>query len=464
MKCRHLLFSIIFLGLITFVAVCVKADVELGRSPAASRGNQRIIVLLVEFPDAKHTVSYERIRERLKEVDTFYREASYGQMWITSEVTQKWYQVSTPLNQLDIQEWDYNSNDLHKFETEAIHSCDPDINYRNYDYIAIVAAGGVWPNAYSSVEVTTNDGINLLEVAIVNEQSESGVYAHELGHLLPSNYEPWNGKGLPDLYNYDVAKGKKSAGAYVGPWDLMDTDKPARHFSSYSKIMLGWIGSEVVRPISKQLYLLTIQPLERDLGTRAVKIPLRSGEYYLVEVRRKIGFDTILPDEGVLVYHVDETKTSGHGVLQTIDSKPLTKTLDDASFHLEDMFEDRENNVYLLVALTDGSSFTVAISGTDPTKVDSDGDGLTDVEEIRRGTDRFSADTDSDFWSDRADPWPTNPLMPNLIVILPVLILSVTIIIVWKRTSFLKKMPPATSISPPEKAYPTLLGSTVAET
>jgi outer membrane protein assembly factor BamB len=56
--------------------------------------------------------------------------------------------------------------------------------------------------------------------------------------------------------------------------------------------------------------------------------------------------------------------------------------------------------------LVDGAWFDVLVQNPEIRK-DSDGDGLTDLEEERLGTDPHKADTDGDGDSDDVDPWPT---------------------------------------------------------
>ena len=47
---------------------------------------------------------------------------------------------------------------------------------------------------------------------------------------------------------------------------------------------------------------------------------------------------------------------------------------------------------------------------------DTDGDGLSDPEEISKGTSPLKGDTDGDLWKDSIDPFPTGALFPNAII------------------------------------------------
>lgn len=137
---------------------------------------------------------------------------------------------------------------------------------------------------------------------------------------------------------------------------------------------------------------------------------------YVIEVRRRIGYDKTLPAEGVLIYLVDLNMENGHGILKVIDGKPKTKTLDDAPFKRSDVFEDNQNHVYVVAALIDGVGFTIVVSGTRIQSIkDTDQDGLFDFIEVQLGTDPENPDTDSDGLKDgdEVNRYGTNPLNPD---------------------------------------------------
>jgi M6 family metalloprotease-like protein len=414
----------------------------------------------------------------LTELDAFFREVSYGLAWIKADVTDRWYEIPIPLSKYDIQKWSFNQADMSDFRRNAITVADPDVNYQNYAYVIIVAAGKVWGNAAVSQSIVNNDSVSRFNIVVLNEQSQMGTYAHELGHLTPSEYRPRGGIGLPDLYSYEASEKDQPASVFVGPWCIMDVSKTPRHFCAWGKIMLGWITPEVVKPSVTQVSLFTIQPLEKDSGLRAVEVFLKSDRYYVIEVRMGKGYDRNLPGEGVLIYYVDESKRSGYGVVRVIDRNSLTKTLDDAAFRVGDKFEDDENSVYIAVVIQENSGFTVAISGskilslkdsdgdglfdyveerlgtdprnpdtdsdgltdreevlkygTDPLRSDTDGDGLADGDEIKYGTDPLQWDTDGDHWGDGLDVAPNNSLIPTIPLV--AMIAAVLLVAAVRRT------------------------------
>ncbi|QEL16894.1 M6 family metalloprotease domain-containing protein [Limnoglobus roseus] len=122
--------------------------------------------------------------------------------------------------------------------------------------------------------------------------TDISVFCHEFGHML----------GLPDLYAKPEVPGMEG----VGSWCAMSQQNPAgrpQHFSAWCKQELGWIKPMMIDPTKKQKLILA--PIE-DAKSECFKIPVRpdGSEYFLLENRRKTGFDTDLPAEGLLVWRV----------------------------------------------------------------------------------------------------------------------------------------------------------------
>jgi immune inhibitor A len=138
-----------------------------------------------------------------------------------------------------------------------------------------------------------------------------GVFTHELGHML---------FGLPDLYDL----GQSSYG--VGNWSLMsygawngegticpellpcisNGDSPAWP-DAWSRIRMGFESPQV---ITQNITGFEFFPVESNSGN-VVKLwtpNLANEEYFLVEYRQITGYDKELPGEGLLIWHVDETK------------------------------------------------------------------------------------------------------------------------------------------------------------
>ena len=131
--------------------------------------------------------------------------------------------------------------------------------------------------------------------------SQIGVFTHELGHAF----------GLPDLYDTDTGNGRH-AGA--GIWDLMasgswgcnnSTPESPCHLGAWSKAALGWVDVTTLAPDADH-GTLTLPPVETASTVYRVDATDGSDEYYLIENRQRIGYDTQLYAEGLLVWQIDD--------------------------------------------------------------------------------------------------------------------------------------------------------------
>lgn len=151
-----------------------------------------------------------------------------------------------------------------------------------------------------------------------------GVYAHELGH----------GFGLPDMYDTDgTGSGGDSEG--LGHWALMSSgnwnrqESPA-HMSAWSKIELGWITPLELND-TDALALDIPNVNEHEFVVKVHTEQMASGEYFLIENRQAISFDTYLHSPGLLIYHINEANGNNRDPLN------LKWALEQADglFHLE---------------------------------------------------------------------------------------------------------------------------------
>ena len=122
-----------------------------------------------------------------------------------------------------------------------------------------------------------------------------GTFVHEFGHCL----------GLPDFY--DTGNG----GHYgLGDWDIMclgcynnDGFTPPG-YSAYEKVFMGWVDYITARPGT--YYTLPVWNQKNAATDKAVCITsdLNENEYFVLEYRKKQGWDRYAPGEGIMITHV----------------------------------------------------------------------------------------------------------------------------------------------------------------
>jgi hypothetical protein len=148
------------------------------------------------------------------------------------------------------------------------------------------------------------------------QRSEIGVYCHEFGHAL----------GLPDLY--DTRDGG-TTNSGPGNWSLMGTgvyggdghspQYPA-HLGAWPALFMGW--AQTLKPTEDTPVVLP------PLGSGAQILDLSfqgeaNPEHFLVEARRREGFDRNLPGDGLIVYRLNEA-VIGHGIQSNSINSGLT--------------------------------------------------------------------------------------------------------------------------------------------
>jgi len=345
-------------------AVNVQRSSLIARFPPTT-GKCSILALPVEFPDVKHHTKREEISRRVfQELRSYYKEASYNQLAVEGYVAD-WIELPKSASSYGISNWGSPSEKRRVFERDVIQLADSVVDFSRYDVVVILAAGRATVWAYSTTPmIRTNDGVTVERITVQTEYTAWGTFAHELGHQL----------GLPDLYDYAIAAGLGvyvEAAIYVGPYGLMSRSTERPNMLGWCKMTLGWIpfsGIQTVRPGEvKSIKIHSLESLSNE--TMVVKIQIDSKQYYVVEVRERIGYDSVLPNSGVLVSYVDELVASGDGPVRLVDGDPATKTLDDAPFDVgpgkNPIFKDVERGAGLVVLQKAEDGYLVHLTKAD---------------------------------------------------------------------------------------------------
>jgi immune inhibitor A len=296
------------------------------------KNTDKILLILVEFTDnpadqGSHPQSaYDDLMFSTGVLPTgslleYYQEISYGQFapegnvtaWITAPHTYSYYADDS------YGTGDYPNNSQGLLE-DCVNILDPLIDFSEYDAngdgyvesIFLVHAGpgaeetgnsaDIWSHAWY-YEAETDDGVYTGRYSTEPEELfdgqmiKIGVFCHEYGHVL----------GVPDLYDTDGSS--EGIGVYClmagGSWGALpgNPERPT-HMSAEMKRRLGWMSPiDVVG----NLVDLVIPPAATNAVCYRVNHPTAPNEYFLIENRAKIGFDSLFRgDGGLAIWHVDE--------------------------------------------------------------------------------------------------------------------------------------------------------------
>jgi M6 family metalloprotease-like protein len=340
-------------------------------------GDYKLVVILVEFTDVKHETSRDVIHDMVfTEMNQYWREVSYGQFsvigdtvgWIGMGHNEAYYGKDT----------DPKDPGSDQRDPELIaDACRlaKGVDFSQYQDIMVVYAGHgqdsdpkdtdlLWPSAFwSGLDVscgrkTFDHGGSTSEITEAGVLS-FGAFTHEFGHTI----------GLPDLYD---GASSSQTDDYVGLWSLMadgswggpDSDGSSpTGLESWSRTKLGWLSSMSIT-LTSDGSVQTLNQIEDTSGQRALKIATKkASSYYLIEARERTGVDEHLPDSGVLITRIDETRESGEGIVRVMDCHPETASIDDATCKVDESWEDRSNSIYVKVIGRQGISYVVAIAG-----------------------------------------------------------------------------------------------------
>jgi len=305
----------------------------------------RLLVLLGDFSDLKGRFSAEDFQKLYFDANSdgtmtaYFRQCSNSRFELTGEVVEGW---TTAAQKVEY----YTSSEIYPrsasgFAREILVKADKDIDFGEYDNdgpdgipdsgdddgaadaVMIVFAG--YPSGYTAKNALTPVQLDLMENAVeTNDRSYSGkviivrtvflvpelkpapgnaispigLACHEFGHVL----------GLPDQYDLTL----QSQG--LGQWCLMargghvDDGTTPSHMCAWCKMRLGWVTPVDIEGNSS----MTVLPVEdKPTVYKLWEDPFRLSRYFLIENRQKKGFDAKLNGNGMLIYHVDETRWCG---------------------------------------------------------------------------------------------------------------------------------------------------------
>ena len=344
-------------------------------------GVVRVLVLAVEFKDVKPSLSIAELKQEwFGTVPAYYHEASFGKLTIEGDVY-GWYQLPHSesyygrdchaINDADCS----GTNQSWKIANDTIPLAEKDVDFSNYDYYVFLHAGtgqetslrpdDIWSVTYLNESLRTPTKtltrFNIVAELEAPPNVPNGMWCVEFAHNL----------GVPDLY--DTTDGPNNGKPILGPWELMDKgswngDPPGSlpaHMTAWAKIKLGWISGPMLLTAPVGTTTTTVDPTELATNqVHAIKILIgtshNSSQYYLVEVRRLIGFDAALPAAGVLITFVNETKSVG--IVRVINADPEEADLENAVWQVDQTFVDQSHGLRIQVDSNVGNSYEITVS------------------------------------------------------------------------------------------------------
>lgn len=203
------------------------------------------------------------------------------------------------------------------------------IYYAGYNEAEGGPSATIWPHRWAvqpGANFTNNqtlvrfDGKTVFDYACTSELRGNtgttmcgiGTFTHEFGHVI----------GMPDYYHTEYPSKKT-----LQSWSVMDLGaylnqgRTPPQYSAYDRFYMGWLSPEELNSASdNELYPLS-QMIELSAQTEKQAYLLSASthnlqaadpspkEFYIMEYRKKTGWDTYLPAEGILFWHIDYDQT-----------------------------------------------------------------------------------------------------------------------------------------------------------
>jgi M6 family metalloprotease-like protein len=312
---------------------------------AATTGTVNNLVILMRFSDhgpagqnrtlpsgpdvdtIMNTVGGDPVLAPTGSVRDLYLENSYGLLtldstvvgWIDVPNTEVYYANNN--SGLTSRTWD--------LITAALNGADPLVDFSNFDQdgdnvidsIAFLHSGygaewvatdqygtsyvdRMWSHRWSIPTWTSAEGVTVSAYHISpglwdvsgSEPGHIGVICHETGHFF----------GMPDLYDTDGSA--EGIGNWclmaAGSWGFDGSQQNPTHMSAWCKSHLGWLTPNPIAPGNG----LLLQNIEDHAEVALVDSGFPNGEYLLLENKKATAFDSAIPEDGLIAWHIDETK------------------------------------------------------------------------------------------------------------------------------------------------------------
>jgi M6 family metalloprotease-like protein len=273
------------------------------------------------------------------------------------------------LDWLDDQGFDFTQLSITSYNailaTNLFYAGNPDVGW----------AEGLWPHASGYYGFTTSSGITSGSYQISNLGSSLrlGTFCHENGHMI-CNY--------PDLYDYGYeSNGIGDYGLMAGGGSSLNPVPP----NPYLRDLKGW---ETIIEINTDAAGTIRNHQANGFTTYRYSHPTNPKEFFMVESRLQSGRNASIPDEGLLIWHIDEAGSNDNEQMTPEKHYKVSVEQADGLFGLEtgasygssgDLFHADYRDVFNDTTLPDAKWWDGSNSGLDISGISEVGAALSFV-------------------------------------------------------------------------------------
>ena len=183
--------------------------------------------------------------------------------------------------------------------------------YAGYGEADSYEEDSIWPKKSTLSghgKILVLDGVRINTFACSNEKNGAGENKDMMCGIGPACHEFGHVIGLPDMYDTDYFTNGYAGGLYyytlMGLGEYSNESRTPPYLCFEERRFLGWVtDSDYLRFEETGVY--SISPINTNMVYRTDTD--MDGEYFLYENRTKSGWDKYIPEEGLIVYHVDKS-------------------------------------------------------------------------------------------------------------------------------------------------------------
>jgi M6 family metalloprotease-like protein len=315
---------------------------RVARSAGAVRGQRHFLVVLVEFSDLPYTTC----EDPHTSFDALLNEKGYSENGGTGSARDYFFDnsngvfdpifdvfgpVTLPEKKAYYGGNNFSGNDQNPGQA-LIDGCkllDDEIDFSQYDsdgdgkvdMVLMYYAGygeadsndsdAIWPHEWSlggQGKSLKLDGVKIDTYSCTNEKNGIGANRGKMCGIGTACHEFGHALGLPDMYDTDYNDNGYTGGLYSysvmcsGSYNNEGRTPP--YYCFEERKLLGWMtDSDCLRFDGTGTY--SISPVNSNMVYRTDTD--MDGEYFLYENRTKTGWDKYIPEEGLIVFHVDKS-------------------------------------------------------------------------------------------------------------------------------------------------------------